>query len=379
MELIGNCWPNKEQLLLLKAALAQPKIAFDSWEQWCAQIDIDDVDVFSYQIMPQIYQNLSQTRETFSHQGILKGIYKHTWMNNQILMNHLFKLLSNYSYHAHQPILLMKGGAMLIGFYEHWGCRVIGDLDLLVPKAEFKPFIEYLCHRGFCSDDQSSLARFEQNHWQVPKNSIPFQDKACERPFFLDLHLTPLTEMFVHQRPEPVWFNRFMVHDHQQYRIHSLNSSDLLLQTIIHGTKYSHVPLFRWIMDAVTILNKAGHELQWLDIMVATEQYELVLQMQQALIFLKTHFVPNLEIDRIRTLYVSRFNQQEFRQKSKKSSSLMQVIIHHRFHAKRQNKSMPRFLKDYWNLKYYHQIPLEFFKKTCAFLKRRLAQSRLFK
>lgn len=363
----------------MKAALAKPQIALDSWEKWCAQIDIDDVDVFSYQIMPQIYQHLSQTRSSFSHQGILKGIYKHTWMNNQILMNHLVKVVSNYSYQAHEPILLMKGGAMLIGFYEHWGCRVIGDLDLLVPQVEFKPFIEYLHHLGFCSNDQDSLANFEQNDWQTSKNSISFQDKACERPFFLDLHLTPLLEMFVHQRPEPLWFNRSISHGYQKHRIHSLNSSDLLLQTIIHGTKYSHIPLFRWIMDAVTIINKSGQDLQWPDIIAATEEYELVLQMQQALMFLKTHFLPNLEIDAIQSLYVSRFNQQEFRQKSKKTSSLMQVIIHHRFHAKRLNKSMPRFLKDYWNLKYYHEIPLALIKKTCAFLKKRFAQSRLFK
>jgi hypothetical protein len=374
MQLIGNCWPNEEQLLLLKAALAEPNIALKAWEEWTTKVNIEDVDVFSYQIMPQIFCHLNQTKKNFSHQGVLKGIYKHTWMNNHILMNHLFKLLTRYNYQGNKPILLMKGGAMLQGFYNNWGCRVIGDFDLLIPQIEFKPFIHFLISQGLKTEDISSIARIKDEDWLPPKNAIPFQDKNCERLFFLDLHVTPLTEMFTHQPTQAIWFERYQTHLYQQKSIHTLSSSDLFFQTIIHGTKFSQVPLFRWIMDAVTILNKAPEDINWEQILATSQEFQLVLQIQQALVFLKTHFATNLSdelIHQVQNLNVSRLNEQEFTQKSKKTSTVKQVIIHHFFHAKRQKKSIYRFLKDYWSLEHYYQLPIAGLKKTYSFFKRK--------
>ena len=54
-----NYWPNEAQMLLLKAALCEHPIALKAWEAWGADIDINDCDAFSYQLMAKIYKNLS--------------------------------------------------------------------------------------------------------------------------------------------------------------------------------------------------------------------------------------------------------------------------------------------------------------------------------
>ncbi|HEX2583099.1 MAG TPA: nucleotidyltransferase family protein, partial [Chlamydiales bacterium] len=41
------------------------------------------------------------------------------------------------------------------------------------------------------------------------------------------------------------------------------NPTDLLLQTCIHGVKYSPVPLIRWVADAMTILKKSEQPILW--------------------------------------------------------------------------------------------------------------------
>lgn len=383
MHLTGNCWPNEEQMLLLKAALSEPTVALAAWEEWAGKIDIANADVFSYQIMPQIYHHLHQNHKKFTHQGILKGIYKHTWMNNQLLMNHLAKILSSYyaqrqRYQTSEsvvvhPILLMKGGAMLQGFYDHWGCRVIGDFDLLIPLAELKSFIGFLMDQGLTTSEPDSIARIEQNSWQMPKNSIPFQDKSCDRPFFLDLHVTPLTEMFTGDQFETVWFERFRTHEYHYHTIDTLSPTDLLFQTIIHGTKYCPVPLFRWIMDATTILRQSMTDICWDQVYEACSQYDLTLQINQAIYFLKKYFVSEISdeiISRLQALHVSQFNRDEFERKAQKVSSFRQVWIHHRFHARRQKKSMVRFVKDYWNVASYYELPSVAIRKTYAFIMR---------
>jgi hypothetical protein len=47
-----DCWPTKEQLLLLKAALLQEERATKSWQAWNLIADINTVDSASYRMLP---------------------------------------------------------------------------------------------------------------------------------------------------------------------------------------------------------------------------------------------------------------------------------------------------------------------------------------
>ena len=50
-----NCWPSRQQELLLKASLLRGKEALSAWEEWRSDVDIEQVDVASHRLLPLLY------------------------------------------------------------------------------------------------------------------------------------------------------------------------------------------------------------------------------------------------------------------------------------------------------------------------------------
>ncbi len=365
---LGNCWPDAVQMQLLKAALEPSMQAKQHWENWVDQMDIDKVDPFSYQMMPKIYKNISKSNIAFSHEGRLKGIYKRHWMHNQLLLSSLVKTTQNWPLFESEKIILTKGSAMCAGFYEDWGVRVLGDLDLLIEKYLMTDFMRHLLNQGFSACDERFVAHALSNGWEGIRHAVAFKSQAVGEPFLFDLHVSPLAEI---SEIAAHWFNESVQVLCQGVVLHRLSTTDLLFQTCIHGTQYSEVPLLRWIMDAVTLLRKSAHEVDWDKINFQSQKYHLILPMKQALTYLMESFdapIPVNMLNKMRELPISKVEQHDFKQKNRRVGRFFHIVINLWRQSKRQQLSFLTYLKSFWGLDSYREIPWTMFKKVSVFL-----------
>lgn len=53
-----DCWPTRQQELLLQAALMRGPKAFEAWNQWRSSVDIEKLDPESLRLLPQLHDTL---------------------------------------------------------------------------------------------------------------------------------------------------------------------------------------------------------------------------------------------------------------------------------------------------------------------------------
>src|SRR4051812_4011518 len=95
--IIANCLPSNEHLLLLHACLSTGAECLDAWEQWKTVFENGKLDKASRRLLPMLYRNLQ-------NQGIddalaieFKQEYFHTWSQNQFAFRRIADLISEFN------------------------------------------------------------------------------------------------------------------------------------------------------------------------------------------------------------------------------------------------------------------------------------------
>ncbi len=305
----GNFWANEEQLLLLKSALLDKEAALAAFEQWCIEYSakLDDIDPATHQLIPLVYRNLSIypiKQPVFER---LKGIYRRNWTFNHVFWKKISLTLKQLQAEAIQPIILLKGMAMMAAHYRDFGARVIGDLDILIPHHLVKPAATQLFAAGwqtrgvaFNPDDQyEMLIQHGVNLW--------LDETLC-----LDLHWSFLSESpftgldaEVFKTAEPVSVNGLT--------LFVPDATTLLLQTCVHGAKSTTVASVRWIADAVTLLKQAT--IDWQRLVLMAQKAHVCLPLWKTLHYLEQTFQCTVSATALQTLQKqsqSRFENHEY-------------------------------------------------------------------
>lgn len=236
----GNCWPTPSQQLLLDAALlASPPL----WERYLATHDLQTIEPASIHLLPLVYRALHPSHPSCA------SVYRHTWTHNQLL----FATLRSTLPHLHPiPVCLLKGAALIPAYYRDPGVRVLGDLDLLVPREEALRAIEILVSKGWTICDRvagGDLRRFiARGHALLLSNTFE------SRSVYIDLHWSlfehaGLDARFASYAPQLIPFSSPLTGP-----CHLLSPADSLLHLLSHGLRYSPTPLIRWIPDATILL-----------------------------------------------------------------------------------------------------------------------------
>lgn len=242
---VGNGWPNPQQLALLKAALLTGPIGNEAWARWSHSIDLDQMDPASYKLLPLLVRNRVETGLVFEKS---KGVYRKTWVENHVHWQKMRVLFEGLIDAGVSQIVLLKGMALLFSTYRDFGMRVMGDIDILVEKKDLQIAIPFLLRVGwtyywprFDFQNEAHLTRYHALNFTHPEGGR------------LDLHWSFIQE-------NSAWVDRAVfqqVIPLSMQKLYVPCPSDLLLQALVHGVKYSAVPLIRWIGDAVTLIRNA--------------------------------------------------------------------------------------------------------------------------
>ena len=79
----AGVWPTPDQELLLRGAFAREAVPGC---QWLERTDIDRIDGGSFQLLPQLYRNLTGLGATAPVIQRLRGVYRYAWSVNCVAL-----------------------------------------------------------------------------------------------------------------------------------------------------------------------------------------------------------------------------------------------------------------------------------------------------
>lgn len=299
-----NGWPNAEQTLLLKAALSSGASAQEAWQGWRQQVEFDEVEPASFKLLPLVSRNLALGA---LHDPIFekcKGVYRQTWVANQLHWQRMQPVLIQLLNSGVEKIVLLKGMAMTLHFYRDFGVRVMGDIDILIAKEQLPIAVTFLLNAGW----QQFGTRFDLAN---PDHLRRWHALSFIHPMGmnLDLHWS-----FIQENSSGL--DQAVLQGAQQLPtgFYVPNPTDLFLQTCVHGVKYSPVPLIRWIADAMTILRQS--EIDWKRLIDLARTAHICMPLRFALEYLVEQFaapIPKAVVQELQAHPSTRLEQLEYR------------------------------------------------------------------
>ena len=371
-------YPTESQELLLKAALLKTDHSLKAWARWKNGVDINKIDPGTMRILPLLYKNLHHLQINDPILNKSRGVYRLTWYKNQILINRLLKLLSAIK-EKQIDLILLKGTALILFYYEDFGLRPMSDIDLYVPMSQITSMVRYL------TDSKWSPSK---NGPQITPNLNPCffniwyaQGFKEEQGSELDLHWKISLECCYWDISKNFSdFSQVKTFKNETFRI--LNPTDQLFHVCLHGAAWDIIPGIRWIADAITILKRSEHDIDWDRFIENTERLRVSLPIKDALKYLMANFdtpIPSTVLSRIETFSVFRQEVIYYNLRINKPPKLLGYLPFLWIHFQRLNNnlsffrkyiSFPLFLKNIWGLEHLLEIPYHALKMAFIRLRR---------
>jgi hypothetical protein len=287
----GRFWPNPVQELLLKAALLPGDAAAEAFKKWLALADRDRLDEGSYRLLPLLAHNLESQGISDPFLTLCRGVYRHTWVRNQIQLRQAGELLQALHGEGINAMML-KGGALALAYYANPGLRPFEDIDVLVPTGQAQPAFALLKRLGW-SYCRVPLGEITREHAAVNHAVI----MVNERGVLIDLHWHLLFGSLDPEADREFWLAAELWRGESAlFRI--LGPTDQLFHACVHGfghqVGWEHTPPLRWVADAMQILAAQGDRIDYRRLGEQAGQHHLRLALQSTLGYLRDHFAATL-------------------------------------------------------------------------------------
>lgn len=302
-----RCFPIcEEHDLLVRAALFPKETALTYWLAYCEQVDLrESHDHSAYELLPVIFRNLecvASSNSSISNLYLCKSVYRHTWLRNQLLLKEFKSLVNILKANAIHPCLL-KGMALIDSYYGDLGMRVLGDIDLLISPEQVMKTINLLLLNGYKLQHQVDL--LTQKNILYRRNALELNGNHQTK---IDLHWRLYSENIVQFSDDIADNLRESFYDK---KITVMNSEFQLLHTLTHAMQYSHMPSFKWIVDAVKIIQ---HEkkFNWDVFLYYSEKYRFNLPIKLTMNYLIDNryiTLPSIILSKINRLSYSNYDK----------------------------------------------------------------------
>lgn len=260
----------------MQAALLHGDAARMAWEQWRSTIDIERIDAGSHRLLPLLYRNLRALGVDDPLMGKLKGVYRRSWYENQLLLRNLATLVRQF-HEAGIETMLLKGAALVLLHYREHGVRPMVDGDVLVRTEHALAAVHMLERIGWKPVEPFLPTHLLATHGQR------FVDKTGHE---IDLHWHALHECCTARADEAFWARSVPVPVHD-VMTRALDPTDQLLHVCVHGARWNFIPTVRWVADAMTVICSTPTAIEWLRLLSEAQQRRLTLPLLDTLTYLR--------------------------------------------------------------------------------------------
>lgn len=300
----NNFYPNQDQKLLLQAALWQGETAIDSWQKWRKSVDIDDVDRESYRLLPLLYRNLSTHNVTDSYIGRLKGIYRRTWVENQVWFQQLGSILRSFQ-EAGIEIMLLKDAALNLYYYQDNGLRFINHLDFIIHPKDVLTAIKLLQNLGWITKGQIPNPTATFSHF------IGLENKSKQ---YLSLRWHLFADGFDENAENEFWQGALPTQV-SDFPVYVLCPTHQLFYTCGSEIFRNSVLPARQLADAAIAINSYPDRIDWNQLIKLAQNYRVVLPLKTTLIKLYEILnvpIPATILQELKNLPISHLEKQEY-------------------------------------------------------------------
>jgi len=300
-----GCWPNRDQELLLRAALLDGEPALEAWNEWRRTVNVDVVDYGSHRMIPQLYRNMQRLGVKDPLLERLKGVYRYYLYKNEILMHRIGTLLAAFE-DAGIKTMVLKGAALIPLYYRESGLRPMLDADVLVHAQQAKQAMELLASLRW------KPFRYTPPQMRIPIfHSTPFEDEGGRQ---LDLHWHLFWECFNAKDVDEYWEKAVEIKVGGTQTL-ALSPTDQLLHTCWHGARWNEVPPIRWVADAMAILGVSAAGIEWTSLLKKAQRHRITLPVKDSLEYLKKTFdapVPDSLIESLAAVRISAMEREAY-------------------------------------------------------------------
>lgn len=283
-----SLWPDKAQMLLLRAALSEGPEAVEAFESWCADVDFDGpIETGSARLLPLVHANLERLGCAHPRMGLIHGLRRRAWVETQIRVRDAATALGLLA-GAGIPALVAKGIPLALCYYERPGLRPMADIDLAVEPAQAKAAMRLLVAGGWQPVQPDLPARAD--YLIAARHAAVFRGRSGVE---LDLHWHLL-----HESTTAGTGRRFrdaaVPIDVGGVPALRLGPTHMLMHVTIHGMRQDFIPPLRWIPDSLMILRRDGPRIDWDELLAFARAARLSARLALALDFLEETFAPGI-------------------------------------------------------------------------------------
>lgn len=286
----GGCWPTLLEEQILLASFAPREEARREFELLCTSAPLINSALTTTSLLPLLYHRWhgdasSQSPRTGPENGLLersRQVYLTTWAASKRLRPQLLQLLEAFDEADVQSVLL-KGAALVAGYYHDAALRPMSDFDLLVQEADLEPAITLLQRLQWQAEGDKPVAdilrqRRVGHAWQFSLTD----GQSC------DLHWRPVLRCHSPAVASFFWDAAETVSVYgQTARIPCATA--LLFHVCIHGLQWSWTGHTRWVADALTLLN-SDKPVDWSGLVRVARHANMTVRLHTALAYLSTRF-----------------------------------------------------------------------------------------
>ena len=143
---------SKNVELLLQAALLSGETAKTAYKHWKNAVDLDFLDdKFSYYLLPKLYLNQQNNAETDKTLKKLKGIYRRTWLENQLRMPQLLNVFRLFKENDIDFIVLSQT-PFILNLLKDKGIFSLDNFDLLIHSKQIAEADKILRKNGWMTE-----------------------------------------------------------------------------------------------------------------------------------------------------------------------------------------------------------------------------------
>lgn len=244
---------DRSRELLLKAIVLQDRRALQAWQTWQAAVDEADLDENSHRLLPMLHENLSRLGVAREALTSYKQVYQFYWYRNQFILGETARLLQSLA-EARISCAVLKGVALTTLYYPKPGLRPLGDVDILVKRADAARTFDALLRSGYVAlTDAPDELLFKYLKEKTFRN----KDGVV-----VDLHWDVLTASWPGAHISELWASLQPLALGSMHA-KTLSTTDHFWHACLHGADWSFGPPIRWAVDAMMLLRKGGATLDW--------------------------------------------------------------------------------------------------------------------
>jgi hypothetical protein len=259
--------------------------ALEAWQQWLSRVDIERLDAESTRLLPQLYLNLRTLGVEHPMISKLKGVYRHHWYRNRLLLPQLAMLVARLR-ELGVPVMLSNSAAVIASCHSQIGARTMDGAGIAVPTTAVRVATKLLTEAGW-TPTQRTAAQLTDAYLQAADDHL-FRNQAG---LSINLQWRLLQQHAAMEAEDDLWNSAQAVRI-EGAEVPSMNPTDLLLLLCVQSAARRGLPAACWVADAAAIL-RAG-AVDWQRLVRLARQFERAQSAKERFEYLRSTF--NLSI-----------------------------------------------------------------------------------